>query len=146
MAAAPQTNQAGAQAALDALLALVNVGGAGKIKVFTGSPPANLETADSGTLLATLTFSATAFPASATNASPRGAKATASAITAETNAPASGTAGYFRCYPNTPTTINGVLQGTCGTSAADMIMNTTAITIGQTVSCSSFTVTQPDGA
>jgi hypothetical protein len=108
--------------------------------------PANCEAADTGTLLATLTLSATAFPASASNASPAGAKATANAITSDTNAAATGTAGYFRAYPNVPTTTNAVIQGDCGTSAADMILNTTSIVAGATVSCTSWTVTLPDGA
>lgn len=145
MAAAPQCSQAAAQAGLDALLALINVGGAGVIKIFSGTPPANTETADTGTLLATLTPSATAFPASATNASPRGAKATANAVSPDTNAAATGTAGYFRVYPHTPTTTNAVLQGNCGTSAADMILNTTSIVAGSTVSLNSWTETLPDG-
>lgn len=146
MAATPMCSKAATQAGLDALLALLNVGGAGKIKIFTGAMPASCETADSGTLLATLTLSATAFPASAANTSPAGAKGTANAITSDTNAAATGTAGYFRAYPNVPTTTNAVIQGDCGTSAADMILNTTSIVAGATVSCTSWTVTLPDGA
>jgi hypothetical protein len=143
MTAAPQYSEAAAQAALDALLAKLNVGGAGVIKIFDGTIPANCEAADAGTRLATLTLSATAFPSSATNASPRGAKATASAITSDTNAAATGTAQYFRAYDHTGTTC--VIQGNCGTSSADMILNTTSIASGSTVSCSSWTVTLPDG-
>lgn len=143
MSAAPQCSQAAAQAALDALLAKLNVGGAGKIKIFTGSPPANCEAADSGTLLSTLNLSATAFPASATNASPRGAKATANAVSDDTNAAATGTAGYFRGYDNSGTLC--VIQGNCGTSGADMILNTTSIVAAATISVTSWTVTLPDG-
>jgi hypothetical protein len=137
-------SKAATQAALDALLALLNVGSpAGIIKIFSGSMPANCEAADTGTRLATLTLSATAFPASATNTSPAGAKATANAITSDTNAAATNTAGYFRAYDAAGTCI---IQGDCGTSAADMILNTTSIVAGATVSCSSWTVTLPDGA
>ncbi len=143
MAAAPQCSQAAAQAALDALLAKINVGGAGVIKIFDGTIPANCEAANAGTLLATLTPSATAFPASATNASPRGAKATANAITSDTNAAAAGTAQYFRAYAHDGTTC--VIQGNCGTASTDMILNTTSIAAGSTVSCSSWAVTLPDG-
>jgi len=146
MALATSSSKAAAQAALDALLALINVGGAGKIKIFSGTIPADTETADTGTLLATLTPSTTAFPASATNTSPKGAKATASAVTSDTSAAATGTAGYFRVYPNTPSTTNAVLQGNCGTASTDMILNTTSIVAGATVSCSAWTVTLPDGA
>lgn len=147
MAASPNYSQLAAIAGLNATLALLNAGsGAGKIKIFTGSMPANVETADTGTLLATLPLSATAFPTAVTNASPRGAKATANAITSDTDADATGTAGYWRAYPGTDTTTNAVIQGNCGTASADMILNTTSITIHSTVSCSAWTVTQPDGA
>jgi hypothetical protein len=144
MAAAPVISNAAARAALNAITALINVGGAGVIKIFTGSPPASCETADTGTLLATLTPSSTAF-ANAVDNSSGGATATANAITSGTAA-ATGTAGYFRAYPNTPTTTNAVIQGTVGASSADMIISSTSINTGDTVSCSSWTVTLPDGS
>lgn len=142
MATAPQCYQVGAKAALDALTALMNTGGTGHILILTGSAPANAEASDTGSTLATLTCSATAFPASANNSSPRGAIATASAITSDTNAANTGTAGYFRAKNGAGTV---VFQGTCGTASADMILNTTSIVAGATVSCSSWTVTLPDG-
>lgn len=147
MAAAPQCSQAAAKAGLDALLAKLNIGGAaGVIKIFNGSPPANCEAADTGTLLATLGLSATAFPASANNASPRGAIATANAISDDTSADATGTAGYFRAYSwDGASTYVCVVQGNCGTAGADMILNTTSIVQFATISCSSWTVTLPDG-
>lgn len=141
MAAQPIISIAGAKAMLNALTALFT-GGAGTLKIFTGSAPATTLTADSGTLLSTLTLSSTAFPAS-TNATSNGlATATANAITADTSAAATGTAGYFRAKTN-----GGVVlvQGTCGTSAADFIMNTTSITAGDTVACSSWLITLPCG-
>lgn len=144
MAAQPIISNAAARAGLDAILALLNVGGAGEIKIFTGAPPATAETADTGTLLATLPLSATAFPASVDN-SAGGATATANAITSAT-AGATGTAGYFRGYPHSVTTTDAVIQGTVGTSAADMIIPSTSITTGETVSVTSWTVTQPDGS
>ena len=63
------------------------------MEIRTGAPPATPATADSGTLLGTLTFSDPAF-GNATTASP--SVATASAITSDTNADASGDAGHFR--------------------------------------------------
>lgn len=145
MTAAPVYSKAAAQAALDALLAKINVGGAGVIKIFDGSMPSNCETADDGTLLAQLTPSNPAFPASSTTSSPHGAIATANAVTQDSSANADGTATYFRVYPNTPTTTNAVLQGNCGTSGADMILNTTAIVAGAVVSCTSWTEKLPNG-
>lgn len=144
MAANPVYANAGAIAGLNAILALLNVGGAGYIKVFTGSAPATCETADTGTLLVTLTLSSTAFPTAVDN-SAGGATATASTITSGT-AGNTGTAGYFRAYPHVPSTTNAVIQGTVGTSAADMIINTTSITSGDTVACSAWTVILPDGS
>jgi len=146
MAAAPVISNTAAQAGLNAVLALINVGGAGVIKIFSGAPPASCETADSGTLLAALTPSSTAF-ASAVDNTAGGATATAAAITSGT-AVATGTAGYFRAYPHTPTTTNAVIQGTVGASGSgdDMIISSASINTGDTVSCSSWTVTQPDGS
>ena len=135
--------------ALDAGLALHNVGGAGVIKIFTGAAPATCETADTGTLLATLTPSATAFPGSVDN-SAGGATATANAVTSGTgvNAPTGLTAGYYRSYPHTPTTTNALTQGSVGASGsgANFIINSTTITTGDTVACTSWTETLPDGS
>ena len=85
------------------------------IKIFSGSMPANCGTAASQVL-------------------------TASAV-ANATAAATGTAGYFRIYPSAATTTNAVVQGTCGLSAADMILTNTSITSGQTVSFTNLTVT-----
>jgi hypothetical protein len=142
MATAFRVSNAAAKAALDAALALLNAGGGGYIEVRTGSPPTNVEDAATGTLLATCALSATAFPASA-DAAP-GAIATANAITQDASADASGTAGYFRAYATTGPT--GVIQGTVGTSSADMIVNTTTVTAGLPFSVSSWTVTLPETA
>lgn len=142
MAATPVMSMLAARAALDAILAKLNTGGAGTIEIRTGAPEATTLTADSGTKLATLTFSATAFPASADGTSNGLATGTASAITSDTNAANSGTAGHFRAKSGAGTVI---LQGTVGTSAADMILNTTTITAGDTVACTSYVVTLPDG-
>lgn len=104
------------------------------IKLFTGAPPANCGTADSGTLLVTFAGNATAFGAAASQV------LTASAV-ANATASGGGTAGYFRIYPSAATTTNAVVQGTCGLSAADMILTNTSIAAAQVVSFSSLTVT-----
>jgi hypothetical protein len=136
-------SMASARAGLDAILAKLNVGGtAGTIQIFTGTMPASTETADSGTKLSTLTLSVTAFAASVDN-SDGTAKATANAIANDTNAAASGTAGYFRGKDSAGSV---VIQGTVGTASADMILNTTSIVSGATVSITSYTVQLPDGS
>lgn len=129
---------------LDVLVDALDGGaGAATIEIRTGSPPAATTTADSGTLLATLTCSDPAFGAAVDDTGNHRAMATANAITSDTNADATNTAGHFRAKDS-----NGVviIQGTVGTSAADMILNTVSITAGDTVSCSSWIVYMPDGS
>lgn len=140
MAAAPVMSMLAARAALDAITAKFT-GGAGTIEIRTGAPEATTLTADSGTLLATLTLSATAFAASTDGGSNGLATAAANAITSGT-AGATGTAGHFRAKSNGGVVI---IQGNVGTSAADMILNTTTITSGDTVACTAWTATLPDG-
>jgi hypothetical protein len=104
------------------------------IKIFTGSPPANCATADTGTVLVTLTGNASGLGTATSGV------LTFNAITSGT-ASNTGTAGYFRVYPSSATTTNAVLQGTVGTSGTDMIIGSTSISSGQTVSISSWTIT-----
>lgn len=130
------------KAALDAITAIVNTGGTAHLYIRTGAVPATSLTADAGTLLATLTMNATAFGA-ATSAEANGkALATANAITSDTNAAASGTAAHFRIKNGAGTVI---LQGTVGTATSDFIVNTTTITAGDTVACTSFLARLPNG-
>lgn len=143
MAASPVCSMLAARAALDALLAKLNVGGtAGHIKIYSGAMPATTLTAPSGTLLSTLTLSVTAFPASTDGTTNGLATAVANAITADPSAANSGTAGYFRAWDSAGVTI---IQGDVGTAAADMILNTTTIVAGAVVTVTSWTVTLPDG-
>jgi hypothetical protein len=118
---------------LDALAPLLNNG---YLRIYSGTEPATPETALSGnTLLAELRFNATAFGASASGV------ITANAITADTSNDATGTATFFRAFKSDGTTV--VLQGTVGTSASDINLNSTAIQIAAQTSVSSFTVTDP---
>lgn len=135
MANAPLVYDASAEAAVDAFTALLD---SGFLKIYTGTQPA-LNGAVTGTLLATLTFGATAFGAS--TASGGTVTATANAITDDTSADATGTAGYFALLKTDGTTV--VATGSVGTSGADLNLNSLSITSGADVSCSSFTVTMP---
>lgn len=110
------------------------VGTSGLLKIFTGTPPATCGTADSGTLLATLTCNASAFGSASSGV------LTAGAITGATAA-GTGTAGYFRVYPSAATTTNAVFQGLVGTSGSDLNLNSTSIASGQTVSVTSLVIT-----
>lgn len=137
MAASPRMSNAAAKAALDAATALL--GSAAYIEIRTGAPPTNVEDAATGTLLATLTMSNPAFGA-ATDANP-GALATANAITADSSADNTGTAGWFRAYNGSNV---GIFQGNIGASGADMIMPNTSVTATQAVTISSWTITLPE--
>jgi hypothetical protein len=150
MAFAPQCSLAGAVASLNAMTALLNKTNSTSsiIKIFTGSPPANTEAADSGTLLSEgMTLSDTAFAdaTSVLTGGSRGATASANSIGSDTAAAAGGTAGYYRAYYWSGSAWVCVFQGTCGTSDTDMILNTTSIIEGATVACSAWSVNLPDG-
>jgi hypothetical protein len=140
MATNPMLSVATARAGFDVMLDRLDVGGTGYLKIYSGTIPATCETAATGTLLATLTFSATAFAASTDNGE-GGATATANAIAPETNAPATGTAGYFRAVQNDGTTV--IFQGTVGVSDADLNLSTVSITIGGQVAVLGLTVVLP---
>lgn len=128
MALNSQVSDVGAAAEANAFGPLFNTG---YLRIYSGSQPANADTAlGAQVLLATLRFNATAFPASTNGV------LTANAITSDTNAVAGGTASFFRAFKSDGTTV--LMDGTVGTSAANMILPTTTISAGQTVSCSSF--------
>lgn len=141
MATATRISNAAAKAACDAVVDLLDAGaGAGTIKIYTGTQPTDPDTAvGAQTLLGTLTFSDPAF-GNAADANP-GGRATASAITSDSSADATGTAAWFRTADS-----NGVavMDGSVGTSSADMILNTTAIVSGAEIAISSYTVTMPE--
>jgi hypothetical protein len=115
-------------ASVNAVTVLLNNG---FIQVYSGSQPAE-DGAVTGTLLATLTFAASAFAASS------GGTAVANAI-ASAVAASSGTAGYFALVKSDATTV--VATGTVGTAGADLNFSSVSFSAGATVSCSSFTIT-----
>ena len=110
------------------------------IQIRTGAQPTQPDDAASGTLLGTLTFSNPAFTA-ATDGTP-GGLLTASAITDDSSADATGTAGYFRILTGTAATV--VADGEIGTSGADLNLNSVAITSGSAIAITSMTVTMPE--
>jgi hypothetical protein len=122
-------------AALDAITALLNAGGAGTLDIRTGAQPTDPATAATGTLLATLTLSATAFAAASSQSS------ALNAVTSATAA-ATGTAGWFRLKNNAGT---GIIDGTVGTSGAELNLSSTSIVSGGTVSITSGSITLPVG-
>lgn len=135
MAADPRLTNAAASAAADAVVDLIDAGGAGTIKIYTATIPTDANTAlGAQTLLATLTFSATAF-GSASNG-----VATANSITSDSSADATGTAAWARIASGAGTTIMDV---TVGTSGEDINFNTVSFVSGAVIAISSLTYTQP---
>lgn len=105
------------------------------LRIYSGSRPADADTAVSGTLLAELTCDATAFAGSASNG-----VLTANSITSDSSANATGTATHFRLVASNGTTV--VMDGDCGTSGSDLNLTTTSITSGQPVQVTSFVITE----
>ncbi len=112
----------------DALAAQFN---SGYLRVYDGTQPVTADTAiGTQVLLAELRFNATAFGAAAAGV------ITANAITADTSANATGTAAWFRALKSDGTT--PLMDGSVGTAAADLILNSVAIQSGAEVSVTSF--------
>lgn len=134
-------------AAIDACDAIVDLCDAGTtnpqatLVIYSGTPPANVDTALSGnTVLAQLAMSNPAFGPAA-DAAP-GATATAGAIADDTSADATGTATFFRILDrdNTP-----VIQGTAGdVGTEELVLNSADIQSGAAVVINSLTVTMPE--
>lgn len=130
MALNPKTAVARRNAAIDTVTATLN---SGFLRIYDGTQPTDADTAiGAQVLLAELTFNATAFAAASAGS------AAANAITSDTSANATGTATWFRCVTSGS---SAVFDGTVGTSAANLVLNSVAISSGATVSCSAFTVT-----
>lgn len=120
----------------------IDAGTAAVINIYSGTVPADADTAlGAQVLLAQLTCSATAFT-SVADANP-GAIATFASITADSSADATGTAAFFRILTQSGGTV--IAQGTVGTSGCDLNLNTVSITSGSNVSITSATITLPEG-
>jgi len=97
----------------------------------------NFYTSNGGTLLATLTFSATAFGAAASGV------ATASAITEDANT-AAGTVAWFEVHDSSGNTIfeGDVTDDDTGTGS--ILLSSTTLGTGDTLSVTSLTYTAPN--
>lgn len=113
-----------------------NVLNSGFLNIYTGTRPTNPDTALSGnTLLASLTFGATAFGgATGSTTVTKTANAIGSATAGNT-----GTATFFRAFKSDGTT--AVVDGTVGVSASDAIINSASVVSGTTVACTSCVLT-----
>lgn len=115
----------------------------GAINIYSGTIPADADAdVGAGTLLATLTLSANWIGAAAAGVM------TLAAITSDTNVDASGTAAWFRIYDISEGVTGSSatkkrIDGTVGTSGADLNFNTVTFVAGGTAAISAFTITLP---
>lgn len=103
------------------------------LTIRTGAAPANPAAANSGTVLATINL-----PSDWMAAASAGVKAM-SGTWSDNAADATGTAAHFRIHDSAGTTCH--LQGTVGTSAADMIVDNVSFNAGQAFSITAFSIT-----
>ena len=104
------------------------VGSSGVLKIFSGAEPANCAAANPSGLLCTITLPSTFLTSSG--------GVTTIAGTWSASASGTGTAASFRIYDG---------SSVChvqGNVTSDLVLNNTSITSGQTVTVTSFTVTQ----
>ena len=111
------------------------IGTSAVLKIRTGSVPANVATADSGTVLATLTL-----PSDWMAAASSGSKAL-SGTWQDASADATGTAAHFRIYASDGTTAH--MQGTVTATGGggDMTVDNTSFASGQSFTVTTFTLT-----
>lgn len=111
------------------------IGTSAVMKVRTGAQPATCATADSGTVLATLSL-----PSDWLGAASSGTKAIAGSW-ADSAADATGTAAHFRIYASDGTTcgMQGSVTATGG--GGDLTVDSVSFVSGQPFSVSSFTLT-----
>jgi hypothetical protein len=125
-------------AACNAITALFNVGGAGKLRIFEGTMPSSVNDSEPGSsLLVSLPLNATAFGAATSGTAVANAISNAS-ITQ------TGTAAWFRLTQNN---LAGVIQGSVGLasppSGADIEASSVDFVSGGIVSVTSLTLTVP---
>lgn len=115
------------------------IGASAILKIRTGSAPADCATADSGTVLATVSL-----PADWMAAASGGTKAM-SGTWEDASADATGTAAHFRIYASDGATCG--LQGTVTATGGggDMTVSNTSFASGQAFSVTSFTLTAGNG-
>jgi hypothetical protein len=134
MALNPKTAAASRNLALNAGFDPLN---GGFLRIYDGTQPTDADTAlGAQVLLAELTLNATAFAAASA-----GAKA-ANAITSDSSANAAGTATWFSLVKSGGTRGDAVLDGSVGTSGANLNLNSVAISAGAAVAVTSLSITQ----
>lgn len=111
------------------------IGTSAVLKIRTGAPPADCATADSGTVLATLSL-----PSDWMAAASSGSKAK-SGTWQDTSADNTGTAAHFRLYASDGTTCHAQGTVTATGGGGDMTVDSTGFTSGQSFTVTTFTLT-----
>lgn len=119
----------------------------GFIAILTGSQPVSPDNPATGTLLGTVSVNG-AGTGLTFDAAAAGVLAKAAAETWRFTGLADGVAGWFRFYAPGDTITNSSssaarLDGSIGTSGADLNLTNLNITVGQVNTCDTFTITQP---
>lgn len=118
-------------AALDAIETAI--GAAPTLELRTGTVPTNCGTADSGTVIATMTL-----PSDWMAAAASGSKAL-SGVWQDASADAAGTVGHFRIKAGATCHIQGTVTITGG--GGDMTLDNNVVASGQQINITSFTLT-----
>lgn len=141
---APAICNAATVAALDVIALLLDAGaGSGKVIIYDlngESLPTACSDSTSWTALAEITLGDPAF-GTAIGTPGSGATVSLAAGTTNETSATGGIAAFFRGLDSSDVV---VIQGTCGTQSADMIMNTTEIVTGATVALTTWTITLPE--
>lgn len=111
------------------------IGTSAIMKIRSGSQPADCATADSGTVLATLSL-----PSDWLAAASSGTKSK-SGTWEDASADATGTAAHFRIYASNGTTCGAQGSVTATGGGGDLTVDSTSFTVGQAFSVTSFVLT-----
>lgn len=125
-----QFSVAARNAALDVIE--TTIGASPTLELRTGAPPATTATADSGTLLATMTLPADWMAAAASG------QKTLLGTWQDASADAAGTAGHFRIKAGATTHIQGTV--TISGAGGDMTLDNNVIATGQQITITAFTI------
>lgn len=132
MAIITKISNAAAIAAVDAITGLLNIGGAGRIDIFDGTMPADVDTAiTTQNKLASLLLSNPAFQAADDQVGY--ARAVSWSINNDSSANATGTATWFRAYNGAG---DAVIDGNVGTTDSSLVLSKVDIVINEIVSIS----------
>jgi hypothetical protein len=113
------------------------IGTSAVLKLRTGAPPATVATADSGTVVASMTLPSDWMAAAST-----GTKAK-SGTWEDTSADNAGTVGHFRIYASNGTTAHKQGTVTITGGGGDLTLDNNVLAAAQAVSINTFTLTAP---